>query len=156
MTKTYIGYCAKDHLPIKAGDRVRIKKGIQVRSMHPAQKGVRAIGRTYTVMVDHVLSGRSIHIAEQFPDGELAFTGPGHREMDSYCRRFGIKVRPQLGGDPEAWKKLLDLPQCQIRDMERDGWKEVYLHLDPPSVRWPGSSGYWMEADINDVEKIDD
>jgi hypothetical protein len=34
-------------------------------------------------------------------------------------------------------------------------WEEIDKKIiENPSVRWPGSGGYWMEADINDVIKV--
>ena len=33
---------------------------------------------------------------------------------------------------------------------------ERETHLSNPSVCWPGSGGYWIDADINYVELVDD
>lgn len=52
--KRYVGYHEKEDLPIKPGDRVRIKRGVVVkRTFH----GSAPAGRTYVVIVHHLLSG---------------------------------------------------------------------------------------------------
>ena len=50
----YVGYCPKHELPFKAGDSVLIPKGTMVRNLH---RGEYPAGRTYTVTVNHILSG---------------------------------------------------------------------------------------------------
>ena len=83
----FTGYHPKEDLPVKQGDKVRIPKGTIVRNLYLGEKPA---GRSYTVTVNHVLSG---------------------------------------------W--------------EADGEKHN------PKVCWPGTGGYWSEADINDVEKVE-
>lgn len=92
------GYHDPKDLPVKAGDRVRIRKGTTVKVIgRPAKPA----GRTYTITVHHVLCG-------------CTFTSIGAR-----------------GSEPSG------------------------KHLSNPSVRWAGPGGYWAEADINDVEKVE-
>jgi hypothetical protein len=87
----FTGFHADKDLPIKPGDRVRIRKGTVIKTIC---RGTRLAGRTYTVKVDHVLNG-----------------------ANEYYYREKIPAQN-------------------------------------PKVCWPGPGGYWSEADINDVEKI--
>lgn len=90
----YEGYHKLEDLPIKRGDKVRIPKGTEIRSM--GRKGTHKAGRAQTIIVNHMCTGST----------SLPFQGP-----------------------PE--------------------------HFSNPKVIWPGSGGYWSEADINDVELIE-
>ena len=89
----YIGYHSLEDLPIKKGDKVRIPKGTEIRSM--GAKGLHKSGRAQTITAHRVCTGAT----------NRPFTG-----------------------DPE--------------------------HISNPKVIWPGSGGYWSEADINDVELV--
>lgn len=92
---SFTGYTPNDQLPLKKGDVVTICKGVLVRTTRPSRRPhggghpyVReTAGRTYKIVVDHVLNGTS---------------GEGVASIN-------------------------------------------------PSVRWPGSGGYWCEVDINDI-----
>lgn len=47
-----------DTTTVKPGDRVRVLKGAQIRSLHPKWRGiVKHAGTTYTVTVSHVFPG---------------------------------------------------------------------------------------------------
>jgi len=91
----FTGYVPNDQLPVKKGDVVTIRKGVTVHTTRPAKnrKGYvrHTAGRTYKIVVDHVLNGTH-HI--------------------------------------------------------EDEW-----HTNP-SVRWPGTGGYWCEVDINDIPEV--
>jgi len=102
MAKKIVGFHAPADLPFKAGDKVRIKKGTVLKSMHPQKDNPYEAGRSYTIEVHHVLPGSDKSIFD--PD------------------------------EPEGFRH------------------EPYRN---PSVRWPGSGGYWVEADINDVEPVE-
>lgn len=90
----YIGYHDLSDLPIKKGDKVRIPKGTEIRSM--GAKGTHKSGRAQTITVNHMCTG-------------------------STNRLFNDEAE----------------------------------HLSNPKVIWPGSGGYWSEADINDVELVE-
>ena len=45
----------KDDLPIKKGDRVRVPKGVKLRSMHPQRPTEYEAGKSYHVEVHHVV-----------------------------------------------------------------------------------------------------
>jgi hypothetical protein len=53
-----IGYHDDKDLPVKCGDRVRIRKGTLIKTIY---HGERLAGRTYTVRVDHLLNGMKAH-----------------------------------------------------------------------------------------------
>ncbi len=54
----YIGYCDPETLPIKKGDRIRIKIGVK---LHSFKRGHYEAKRQYYVTVDHVLPGTAEH-----------------------------------------------------------------------------------------------
>lgn len=94
---TLNGYHSIEELPIKAGDRVRIKKGTPILNcFYKGRPREYEAGKTYVITVDHVMTGH------------------------------------------DGWTTYRDAP----------------VPPRNPSVRWPGPGGYWLEADINDVEKV--
>jgi len=54
----FLGYYDDKDLPVKPGDRVRIRKGTLIKTIY---HGERLAGRTYVVTVNHVLNGVSRH-----------------------------------------------------------------------------------------------
>lgn len=56
MSRKYIGYQDENTLPIKKGQTVTIPKGTTLQSTHP-QMRTKVAGRTYKIVVDHVLPG---------------------------------------------------------------------------------------------------
>lgn len=91
----YLGYHEEHQLDLNQGERVRIKKGTQLRSMDPQKEGFYEAGKTYTIEIDHFLCGQTI-------------------------------------------------------------WSGDERETINPKVCWAGSGNYWVEADINDVERITD
>ncbi len=59
-SKKFVGYYEYYQLPVKKGQTVTIKKGTAIKTTLPdPAKRERVAGRTYKVLVDHVLPGRS-------------------------------------------------------------------------------------------------
>lgn len=140
------GYCDDlKTLPVKAGDTVHLPAGTRVTGYNIEPK---VLKRAQQVKVHHILCGQSVRIGDVYPSGAVAINGCHHRELDSYCRRFGIETKGW--SDDSAYRKLADLPQAERKE-DRPGWVQIWLHLENPKVVWAGSGGYWREADINDV-----
>lgn len=64
-----IGYWKKDKLPIRKGDKVKIRKGVMVHSMKDGER--KPAGRTYWITVHHILQGA--HYPEK---GEMVIQNP--------------------------------------------------------------------------------
>lgn len=76
--KRFDGYYDPSELPIKAGDRVVIRKGVMVSC-----RGVRKpAGRTYTVTVHHVLCGMTDGDRKTPPSVRWSGTGGYWTEVD--------------------------------------------------------------------------
>lgn len=144
---SYKGYHDTKDLPVKAGNTVILPRGTRVTGYN--MLGSKTLKRAQQVKVHHVLPGQSVRIGDVYPDGTVAINGCHRRELDRYCEKFGIETRGWC--DEAAYRKLADLPQAERRE-ERPGWVQIWLHLENPKVVWPGSGGYWREADINDVQ----
>ena len=121
MNKKIIGY--QSILPIKNGDKVKIKKGVLLRSMHPSKNGWYENSRTRTVTVNHTNCGMEVVKCE----------------VEKYYMQEAERA---LGED-----LLLEM-------LETKGNHEL-IPVYNPSVIWAGTGGYWVECDINDVEKIE-
>jgi hypothetical protein len=137
-------------LPIQKGTKVRIKKGTMVRSIRQAEP--KAAGRTYTVQVDHVLSGQSMVIGTVYPDGSWHWQ-VRTKDMAGAMARRGL---PYTEASMEVLKEeaMKDLRSRTIHDGSQSTVKQAWLHVTNPSVRWAGSGGYWHEADLSEVEAI--
>lgn len=137
-------------LPYKKGDTVRIKKGTALRSTRSGQTEF-TCGRTYTVKVNHTLHGRSIRIGYRRYDPEGTVT----EEDISFELRSDRNTCLHLFGSDTLEVLLPHAVERSHYDYE-DGsrYVDLYIPVDNPSVRWVGSGGYWMEADINDIEQV--
>ncbi len=124
----YEGYYTDSELPIKPGTKVRLKKGTMLNSMHPSKDGPYECGRTMTIEIDHVLNGIS---------------KPAY--MLLYERNRHGADSPLLG----------NIDWDEVGRTYHENTAESYKKMFPvqnPRVVWAGAGGYWVEADINDVE----
>lgn len=124
----YEGFYTDGDLPVKPGDKVRIKKGTTLKSMHPSKDGPYESGKMMTITVDHVLNGVSM------PAQELLYRRGRYGEDD-----------PTLKG--VDWEEVNNVVQSDLYN--------VLIPVQNPRVVWAGAGKYWVEADINDVEIID-
>ncbi len=128
--KLYEGYHADADLPFKKGDRVRVKKGARLFSTHPQKGGYYESYRSQVVTVKHMMRGQTYmppHITE------------------------GERDRLELKGFGE---QLAEMDRLRKTDMQ--AWHNFRIHTRNPRVVWAGTGGYWIEADVNDVEEIED
>lgn len=91
----WTGYCEESTLPIKAGDRVRIKKGTPLRSCNPKRPIYRAL-TTYVVTVHHLLPGSTGFSGEEkgrhLQDPMVCWPGAGSYWVDcniNYAEKLG-------------------------------------------------------------------
>lgn len=97
----YEGYHELDTLPIKKGQTVTIRKGVMVQSTKPGR--TKPAGRTYTVIVDHVLEGASDTRYEQA--GDLKITEiriPKHNPQVRWVGTGGYWHSADINDIPEA------------------------------------------------------
>jgi len=118
-----LGFQYESSIPVKKGDKVRIKAGTELWTTHPSKDGWFRNGRTRTVTVHHTICGMSV---------------PKHEVEDKY---MDLAERA-LGTD-----LLLEM-------LEEKGTYDMFP-VHNPRVVWPGSGGYWVECDINDVELVE-
>ena len=149
----YEGYCETKTLPYKRGQMVTILRGTTLRSKHPQKKGPYAATRKQTVKIHHFGCGSTLSLGTEYvdPDGTTKF----------YCLQRQKDVAhygKRLGYEGDTWKPaFIEWLRSKCVRVQRgsgnyDG--KVYdlkLHYENPTVCWPGTGGYWIEADINDV-----
>lgn len=112
-------------MDIKKGDHVVIKKGTQVRTTGAVRNKV--AGRTYKVKVHHTYRAHIVTPA-------VAVRG----YQDVLARR-GIDIKA--------------LQALQVTNPHAF-WREESVVLTSAVVCWAGSGGYWHEADVEEVEKV--
>lgn len=124
----YEGFYTDAALPVKPGTKVRVKKGTMLKSMHPSKDGRYPLGKTMTVKVHHVLNGISMPAIDLIRDrGRYGANDPmfAHVDWDEIDRLRGENA-------PEYYEQMFPMKN--------------------PTVVWAGAGGYWVEADINEVE----
>lgn len=153
-TKVYTGYCEDRELHIKKGDYIRIPKGTVLRSFLPGRKGPWKAGKTYIVRVHHIICGRTIIVGHRWPRrDDPVYTGHTESDLLHYCRHLGINIGPRIGGYSAAIEELYT--HCYERQSNLNpNIVDLCIDLEPPTVNWAGSGGYWTWADINDVQKM--
>lgn len=140
-------------LPVAPKMRVRIKKGTQLRSTHPQRHGTFEAGRTYTVTVHHVLPGQTYTVGSVYDDGRAVLNGTHWRDLYHLCQSLGIDY--PYGSVKNDECLLSELRKTGLLEVvEKGHHQSLRLHTQNPKVRWAGSGGYWVEADINDVEVV--
>lgn len=154
---------------MQSGDRVRVKKGATLRSTHPSKDGPYKAGKSYTVTVNHTLAGVTILLGWQYPD-RVVLGGVHWRTLYRYLNGLlpGLSYGDFCGGYRQDHAALLERIKTELGDRFYEDRKDAlgrcprpYLHADlylrvvDPKVRWAGSGGYWVEASVNEVEKLD-
>jgi len=128
--KKYLGYHDEWTLPIKPGMKVRIPKGTMLRSMHPSKDGPYPAARAQTITVHHLMPGWSIPCNHVLND----------RDMYELAEKNGV-----------------DLEEIEIWKLDNDiRYYNEMIPMGNPKIVWPGKGGYWVEADVNDIEVIND
>jgi hypothetical protein len=130
---SHVGYHEDAELPIRRGDRVRIRAGAKIWTTlpDPARKRF-TLTRSRVVTVHSMECGQTV-MASLYGDAE-------HRrrllELD-----FLIPKE-----DDRAKRKAMRL---EVADLERG-----LLHCQHPGVCWVGTGGYWHHAALSDVEVV--
>lgn len=123
----YEGFHTDSALPVKPGTKVRVPKGALLHSTHPQNDSWIENGKSRTVTVNHVLNGTSMVVYE-------------------------LLYQRKRYGDDEPMLRGVDWDEVN-RLMESNGGNHMYP-VKNPQVVWAGSGGYWVSADINDVEIV--
>lgn len=71
----YIGYHEDKEIPVKAGDSVTIRKGVEIRTTSPGAR-TKIAGRTYKITVHHILNGCT-HLGEVLSNPSVRWAGSG-------------------------------------------------------------------------------
>ena len=130
MTKNlFEGYCTD--LPFDKGARVRVNRGARLVSSHPRKDGWYKAQRSQVVTIHHIMPGQS------YTDLTIS-----ERDMDRLVTK----------GHGEKIAELKRLREAS----DHKALKEFRIHTLNPRIVWVGTGGYWVEADINDVEAIED
>lgn len=132
------------------GHRVRFPKGTTLRSLHPQRKGPYMAARAQIVTVHHTLPGMTVRIGTVYSDGHFA---PEQRLKDvaDYAKRLGME---NPWRDADATFAFLRQHAEERPHRLNAKLTEVVLHVENPKVCWPGSGGYWVEAEINDCTPV--
>lgn len=131
----YKGYFADHELPLKPGDTVTIPKGTPIRTT--GRERHKVAGRAHSVRVDHILNGRSFTIGHVSSDGTRHHIGLYRTDEAAIVERYGVSSR-----------ELLHHPDA--REHER----YIIIPMEPPTIRWAGTGGYWHEVDINLIPEV--
>lgn len=130
MTDRFTGYHSE--IPFKREQVVVIPAGTVVRTMHPARKTY-TTKRKQTVKIDHTLPGQSMTIGMMTDKDRYYY--PEHKA--TFDRYDEMILDARTHPDNEIGSKM---------------WREAHemkVHVSNPSIRWPGTGGYWCEVDIN-------
>lgn len=110
---------------IARGTKVRVPSGVCVRSTHPGRKNWLS-KRSQVIKVDHELGGRYVPVREALTEYRGSLEGQG----------FDLSTL-------EKWKL----------DNSAEFYRMMVL-IEPPSIRWAGTGGYWCEVPASAVEII--
>lgn len=117
-----------DPRPVKTiarGTQVRVPSGVCVRSTHPARKSWLS-KRSQVVKVDHELSGRYVSVREALDEFKASLKDQGFD--------LSILEKWEENNSPEFYRMM--------------------VLIDPPTVQWAGTGGYWCEVPVSAVEII--
>lgn len=130
---THVGYHEDAELPIRRGNRVRIRVGAEIWTTLPdPERKSFTLSRSRVVTVHSLDCGQTI-LASLYGDTE-------HR------RRLRELEGLILREDDVAKRQLMLL---EVADLERG-----LLHRQHPGVCWVGTGGYWHHAALSDVELV--
>jgi len=129
------------------GKTVVIPKGTRIRTMHPSRKEY-VLKRNQRVKVNHTLSGWSMpaHMMGEREFHIVEFSSDMKDQWEAYKKvkfdyDFAWELRKERQLDDDAWKTACD------------AYYDFRFVFSKPSVRWPGTGGYWCEADTWIVEE---
>lgn len=141
-----------EDLPIKPGMKVKIPKGTAIRTTGPHPKA--PARRSLTVTVNHTLPGQTITVGHYYVASETWYWTEREKDLYWVMRQMGLPHSTKA----EREAALETIKAEAMKNLE-DTWghgkvMSARLHTQNPSVRWVGSGGYWMEADINLVKVV--
>lgn len=125
-------------LPFRRGDRVRVLKGATLVSTNPKKPESYKAYRSQVVTVHHLMPGQS-YIAGMINE----------RDRD-WLRLKG------LGDKLEEMDRLYEELNKDRTKEKHEAWHNYKIHTQNPRVVWVGTGSYWVEADINNVEAVED
>jgi hypothetical protein len=152
---TFRGYHPDHTLPFKRGDTVWVPKGTLISGTYGPPK---VSTRNQKVVVHHLMPGSMALLARK-SDGNRLYIFHVDKGMIDVLVRAGateaLKILQGPNVDLFAEEVIQDLDDRGLLRWDgedgEDG-EEGYLVLSNPKVVWPGSGGYWREADINEVK----
>jgi hypothetical protein len=129
----HVGYHEDAELPIRRGDRVRVRAGAEIWTTLPDPTRKKfTLTRSRVVTVHSMDCGQTI-LSSCFGDAE-------HK---SRLRELDWQIPKE---DDAAKRQLMRL---EVADLERG-----LLHRQHPGVCWVGTGGYWHHAALSDVEVV--
>jgi hypothetical protein len=126
----YKGAVPRDEMPFKRGQEIILPKGTPVRSL---KRGDYVTTRKQTIKVHSFGGGMSTHIGYCHDGVRRSCRIHTRNEEDTIKGLYGTNDMDVLVHHPDAVVRGID----------------IFLPLQPPTVVWPGTGGYWCEADIN-------
>lgn len=130
---SHVGYHEDAELPIRRGDRVRVRAGAEIWTTlpDPARKRF-TLARSRVVTVHSMDCGQTI---------SSSLNG------DAEHRRRLLELDWQIPKEDDAAKR--QLLRLEAADLGRG-----LLHSQHPGVCWVGTGGYWHHALLSDVELV--
>lgn len=127
---TYKGYHDPKTLPQLQGKKVRLPAGTEVKSL---KRGTYTLKRAQTVTVHHLGCGMSVCVGSVSSNGQ---------RVGRFLSRGDATLLKDIFGTDDL-DVLVNHPDTVVRNFR------VFLPVRNPTVCWPGTGGYWCEADIN-------
>jgi hypothetical protein len=146
---TFRGYYPDHKIPFKRGDLVVVPKGTLICGTGGAPK---VSSRMQKVKVHHTMPGSMALLFEKLDSGRFYFCYVDQvmerklRDADA-TEALNLIQRTYTG-----WSCAEEIIQdLEDRDLLRWDGNKCYLVLSNPMVVWPGTGGYWREAEVNSV-----
>lgn len=150
MSTRLQGYYPYSEIPFKQGDVVIVSKGTLIKSTAGAPK---VSARRQKVKVHHIMPGSMAPLAQEYGEQRLSFNFLD-LDMVDVLKKAGAEDALKKLQEPNAKEFAAEiLRDLEGRNLIRREDKTIYLVLDNPQVVWPGSGGYWREADVNHLTK---
>jgi len=130
---SHVGYHEDAELPIRRGDRVRVRAGAEIWTTLPDPARKR-----FTLPRSRVVTVHSMDCGQT-----LSSSLYGDAEHQRRLRELDWLIPKE---DDAAKRQLLRL---EAADLERG-----LLHRQHPGVCWVGTGGYWHHAALSDVEPV--
>ena len=146
---TFRGYYPDHSLPFKRGDTVIVPKGTLICGTGGAPK---VSGRMQVVKVHHLMPGSMAFLVKKLSGGRFYFDCVDRTMEDALTRAGATEALKILQGPNVNLFAEEVIQDLEDRGLLRWDGAKGYLVLSNPSVVWPGSGGYWREADINEVK----